>query len=331
MWYPAAIDRFIGILKSDPEYHAGATPSTTIWRRRCVQVGQPAEALPYLDKLVKEFEAERISRTGAEADRRAEGGARYAGQESGVDDTSGSSRPVARSTACGPIADALWLRVVGAAIAAQAQRPPTPAPCPHRPGLRSARATLDAAARRPSGSSVGRERVKTLFAAGRRRHPQRRHRPGGQRRPALLRPPRGDGPIRGAHRRRRRLVSIHTAGWLTIVEAQSRYVDCDDQRSLRRRSRGWRLSRAAEPAAGRSPRRRPGEPDFVEPGARDPRRRTPAARRRRRIVMVIDRGTDHGLRPGQRLTLFRQPTNGTGPIVTHGRSRSSRQASRRRR
>ncbi len=34
--------------------------------------------------------------------------------------------------------------------------------------------------------------------------------------------------------------------------------------------------------------------------------------------MVIDRGSDHGLRPGQRLTLFRPGVNGRGPIIKIG-------------
>jgi hypothetical protein len=34
--------------------------------------------------------------------------------------------------------------------------------------------------------------------------------------------------------------------------------------------------------------------------------------------MVIDRGTDHGVRPGQRLTLFRPAAEANGPVVTLG-------------
>jgi hypothetical protein len=34
--------------------------------------------------------------------------------------------------------------------------------------------------------------------------------------------------------------------------------------------------------------------------------------------MVIDRGTDHGVRTGQRLTLFRPATEANGPVVTIG-------------
>ena len=54
-WYPGALERLGGILKSDPEftyrdgvyYHLGQI---------FLKANRPAEALPYLDKLVKEFE-----------------------------------------------------------------------------------------------------------------------------------------------------------------------------------------------------------------------------------------------------------------------------------
>jgi len=54
-WYPGAIDRFRGVLKSDPEYpkrdavyyHLGDS---------LVKMGRRAEAVPYFDRVVKEFE-----------------------------------------------------------------------------------------------------------------------------------------------------------------------------------------------------------------------------------------------------------------------------------
>lgn len=53
-WYPGAIDRFKGLLKTDPEYvrrdavyyHLGDS---------LVKMGRRAEAVPYFDRLVKEF------------------------------------------------------------------------------------------------------------------------------------------------------------------------------------------------------------------------------------------------------------------------------------
>ena len=52
---PGAIDRFAGILKSDPEY----TRRDAVYYQMAqalVLVGQPAAAIPYLDKLVTDFE-----------------------------------------------------------------------------------------------------------------------------------------------------------------------------------------------------------------------------------------------------------------------------------
>jgi outer membrane protein assembly factor BamD len=54
-WYPGAIERFRALLKSDPEYpkrdavyyHLGDS---------LVKMGRRAEAIPYFDRLVKEFE-----------------------------------------------------------------------------------------------------------------------------------------------------------------------------------------------------------------------------------------------------------------------------------
>ena len=51
-----AIDRFAGVLKSDPEY----TRRDAVYYQMAqalVLAGQPAAAIPYLDKLVTEFES----------------------------------------------------------------------------------------------------------------------------------------------------------------------------------------------------------------------------------------------------------------------------------
>ena len=55
MSLPGAIDRFNGILKNDPEYtHRDAVYYQMA--QALVLIGQPAAAIPYLDKLVAEFE-----------------------------------------------------------------------------------------------------------------------------------------------------------------------------------------------------------------------------------------------------------------------------------
>jgi predicted Zn-dependent protease len=55
MSIPGAIDRFAALLKTDPEY----TRRDAVYYQMAqalVVVGQPAAAIPYLDKLVAEFE-----------------------------------------------------------------------------------------------------------------------------------------------------------------------------------------------------------------------------------------------------------------------------------
>jgi outer membrane protein assembly factor BamD len=54
-WYPGAIDRLSSILKSDPEF----TNRDGVYYHLAqifLKAGRPAEALPYLDKLVTEFD-----------------------------------------------------------------------------------------------------------------------------------------------------------------------------------------------------------------------------------------------------------------------------------
>jgi outer membrane assembly lipoprotein YfiO len=54
-WYPGAIDRFMEILKKDPEY----TNRDGVYyylAQSFLKVGRPAEALPYFEKLIAEFE-----------------------------------------------------------------------------------------------------------------------------------------------------------------------------------------------------------------------------------------------------------------------------------
>ena len=54
-WYPGAIDRLKGVLKDDPEY-TGRDAVYYYLAESLMKMGRPAEALPYYDRLVKEFE-----------------------------------------------------------------------------------------------------------------------------------------------------------------------------------------------------------------------------------------------------------------------------------
>jgi outer membrane assembly lipoprotein YfiO len=54
-WYPGALDRLLTLLKSDPEF----THRDGVYyylAQIYLKAGRPAEALPYLDRIVKEFE-----------------------------------------------------------------------------------------------------------------------------------------------------------------------------------------------------------------------------------------------------------------------------------
>ena len=55
-WYPGAIDRFREVLSRRPGVHAAVTRSITIWPKRCYRTDKKAEALPYYERLLREFE-----------------------------------------------------------------------------------------------------------------------------------------------------------------------------------------------------------------------------------------------------------------------------------
>jgi outer membrane protein assembly factor BamD len=55
-WYPGAIDRFLTLLKTDPEY----TYRDSVYyylAQALVQIDRPFEALPFFDRLIEEFES----------------------------------------------------------------------------------------------------------------------------------------------------------------------------------------------------------------------------------------------------------------------------------
>lgn len=110
--------------------------------------------------------------------------------------------------------------------------------------------------------------------------------------------------------------SIHTAGWLTIVETQEHVSIAKVAESCDGISEGDYLEPLAVTAAAAA--LPAGRPDFDRPGRiilADDRRQLGAGGG---SLMVIDRGSDHGLRPGQRITLFRATAGGAGPVVTIG-------------
>ena len=111
-------------------------------------------------------------------------------------------------------------------------------------------------------------------------------------------------------------LSIHTAGWVTIVEVRQSAAAAVVAESCDGIMDGDYLEPFERPAVvAASPA---GTPDFDRPARvvlGDDRRQLGAGGG---SLMVIDRGSDHGLTPGQRLTLFRRTLDGAGPHVPLG-------------
>lgn len=112
------------------------------------------------------------------------------------------------------------------------------------------------------------------------------------------------------------LIGIHTVGWIRIAEVQ-------DDRSIANAIHacdGFQPGDYLEPYTPPPPVPKPipGTPDFDMPGRvvfGDERRAMGAGSN----LMVIDLGTDNGIKPGQQLTFFRRTHGGTGPIFSVAR------------
>jgi hypothetical protein len=110
-----------------------------------------------------------------------------------------------------------------------------------------------------------------------------------------------------------RTSSIHTAGWIRIVDAQSDSAIATVTRLCDGIQQGDFLEpfqKPVLPAASATP----GEPDFANPGhlvMGDERRQMAA----QGDLLILDRGSDHGVHGGQHLTIFRPTAGGTGPIA----------------
>jgi hypothetical protein len=111
------------------------------------------------------------------------------------------------------------------------------------------------------------------------------------------------------------LHSIHTAGWIRVVEVEGDTAVATVTHACDAVTEGDYLEKfemPVVPAATAS-----GEPDFANPGRiilGDERRQMGSVG----SMLVFDRGSDHGLRPGQRVTIFRPVPTGTGPVVRIG-------------
>src|SRR5262245_60818020 len=107
--------------------------------------------------------------------------------------------------------------------------------------------------------------------------------------------------------------SVHTAGWVRIVDVQADSAIATVIKACDAIQEGDYLEpfvKLAAPVAAEDT----GEPDFANPGhlvLGDERRQMGGPG----DLMVLDRGSDHGLKSGQHLTIFRTTGNGTGPIA----------------
>jgi len=111
-------------------------------------------------------------------------------------------------------------------------------------------------------------------------------------------------------------ISISTAGWIRIVEVAPEAAIATITRACGAMQQGDFLEPFVLPAMPVTPAQS-GEPDYANPGRLllgDDRRQMGASG----DLMVFDRGSDHGLRNGQRLTIFRPTAGGLGPVARVG-------------
>ena len=113
------------------------------------------------------------------------------------------------------------------------------------------------------------------------------------------------------------IYGVHTAGWITVVEAKDSMAIATVTHACDEILEGDFLEAYAEPAL--PPPGEAGTPDFEHPGRivmADERRQTGSPG----VVMVMNRGTEQGVRAGQRLTIYRETLEGMGPILDLGRA-----------
>ena len=106
------------------------------------------------------------------------------------------------------------------------------------------------------------------------------------------------------------LVSIHTAGWVRIVEAKDDMSIATVTQACDGVMTGDYLEPFTEPVAPETIQ--DGSPDYSHPARlvlADERRQTAVPG----SLMLIDRGSDDGVRGGQRMTVFRQTFVSLGP------------------
>jgi hypothetical protein len=109
--------------------------------------------------------------------------------------------------------------------------------------------------------------------------------------------------------------SVHTAGWVTIVDAKNDLSVATVTHACDGIIEGDYLEPFVDPVF--PPAALPGAPDLDHPGRivmGDEKRQIGAAN----SLMLINRGTDHDVRAGQTVTIFRETMGGKGPLLEVG-------------
>ena len=106
--------------------------------------------------------------------------------------------------------------------------------------------------------------------------------------------------------------SVHTTGWLHIVDVQGTMSVATITHACDAVEEGDYLEPFAPPAAPAGSVSATAQPDFANPG------RIVMADERRQmgypgLLMLVNRGSDHGVLTGQALTIYRPTLNGEGP------------------
>jgi hypothetical protein len=111
------------------------------------------------------------------------------------------------------------------------------------------------------------------------------------------------------------LHSIHTAGWVTIVDVKDTLAVATVTHACDGIQEGDYLEPYTDAIV--PPAALPGAPDFAHPGViimADERRQMGYPG----LVMIVNRGLDHNVRAGQGLTIYRETLGGGGPLLTLG-------------
>jgi hypothetical protein len=111
-------------------------------------------------------------------------------------------------------------------------------------------------------------------------------------------------------------ISIHTAGWVTIVDVKDDMSVAQVTHACDGIVNGDYLEPYVAPVA--PPPAPGGQPDYEHPARivmADETMQTGSAG----TLMLINRGSDHGVRAGQNLTIYRDTLNGAGPVIDVGR------------